>query len=65
MYCRASTKRDADTRKLYVQMALCWAALAAELETRLALSYMEPAPRDDHGGADERWSLAAHPRAGS
>lgn len=73
MYCRASTRRDADTRLLYIQLAVCWAALAAELEQRLSLAYKDSASRDDAAIGD-RWPpasgeapalAAADPSAGS
>jgi hypothetical protein len=73
MYCRASTERDAETRLLCVQIAVCWAALARELEKRLALAYREQASRHYYVDGDDRWPTAtgepptltaANPRAG-
>jgi len=58
MYCRASTGRDAETRWLYVQIAVCWAALARELEKRLSLAYRESASRHYTMGGDDRWLTA-------
>lgn len=68
MYCRAlahrslgeggSAGRDADTRRLYVEIAVCWAALAAEAEKRLALAYKEQAPLD-YAMARHKWRNAA------
>ena len=63
MYCRAlahrslgeggSAGRDADTRRLYVEMAICWAALAAEAEKRVSLAYREsPSPNHTTNGDD-------------
>ena len=74
MYCRASTGRDADTRALYIQLAVCWAALARELERRLSLAYREQPSRHYTMDGDDRWPTAtgepptlsaADPRAGS
>jgi hypothetical protein len=74
MYCRASAGRDADTRGLYIQMAVCWAALAAELEKRISLTYAESASRHYPMSRDGRWPTAAEeppalaaaaPRSGS
>ena len=58
MYCRASTGRDAETRSLYVQVAVCWAALAREHETRLSLAYRESAARHHTLSGDDRWPTA-------
>jgi hypothetical protein len=58
VYCRASTGRDADTRALYVQIAVCWAALARELEKRLALAYRDQASRHYTMDGDTRWPAA-------
>ena len=74
MYCRASAGRDAEITGLYVQMAVCWAALAAELDKRVSLAYSESPSRHHAMSGDGRWStaaqqpprsLAANPRAGS
>jgi hypothetical protein len=58
MYCRASTG-GAETRGLYVEIAVCWAALARELEKRLSLAYRDSAARHYHGGGDDGWPTAA------
>jgi hypothetical protein len=74
MYCRASAGKDAETRALYVQMAVCWAALAAELEKRIALAYRDSPPRHYAMNGNGRWRnaagdlsplAAADPRSGS
>ena len=74
MYFRASIGRDAETRRLYVEIAVCWAALARELEKRLSLAYRESAARPHHVGGDDGWPTApgevpalaaADPRSGS